>query len=489
MLNYLRLARLHPEDMNAYESWRFAELHPYDQEDLVFHYGQQTDANVPDARLIEEVRTLTGYEQDIFKEQDLVSPHFSLQFLYKVAGDLHREDFRDGLATLFAQERELRVHFCPMGGDQRRHKIIFRQMMPKIRYLSLNVLPDEMLDNALQRIMADDRHQSFDWETEPLARFIHVAMKGDATVVLVTISRLLIPVWSEKLFFAYALTCPAPTGGKREDFFPKKTLDEVYDYWSPQLTELPPIPQIPGYRPDGPKSTRKVYRKTMNKTLRKAIKIRAQGNRDLLITMLHTGWGLLQRHMSFGRETCFCLIMPSRTLRLSNAAVAAEAVFPIPMRLMCDYDWLMKDIVGRQMRQMLMSQSMSCPRMRELLEDFGQLPEDMPFRLHFHNFMLNQPTYADLNVGDAGGLLSMASWDEEQLAMTVTFGHEGEDLFVEYGYNPYRLEPFGVEVLSGAYERVMKLLMVCWDMKFAAFDAPLKNELGAWGNPLSKLGW
>lgn len=488
-MGFFHLERIHPTDMSAYESWNFGELSRYDKEELGQRYGRQMGANTPDARQIEEVRTLTGYEQDFFNEQDFVSPHFCIQFLYKIGSRLTREALREGVQALFRFVPELRVNFCPLGVDQRRHKVVFREVMPKIRYLSLNVLPDALIDNALQRIMAEERNHGFDWETEPLMRLTHIGMKGEDCAVLVTISRLLAPAWKESDFFTWALTCPPPSKGCREDFLNGKEASSVFDYWAPRLEELPPLPKLPGYRPDGPRSARKVYRSSVDARLKKVMEGISHGSREMLVTILHTAWGLLQRHVSFGRETCFCLLMPHRSLRLDNAAMAAETVFPVPMRLLCDNDWSMKEIVGRQMRQMLMSQAMTCRRMKELLEDFGQLPEDLPFRLHFHSFLQNTPKYGDLAVGKGGGLLDMSSWDAQQTALTLSFGSEGSEIYVEFCYNPYRVEPYSAELLAGAFGRVLQLLLACWDQKFLVFDKAMKAELGAWGNPFSKLGF
>ena len=117
-------------------------------------YGNQNVGKLAEhGTVISEVRTLDKYERNIFLREDLVSPQFNLQYLYKLESDKERRDITANIAEFFANNPLLRVNFCSIGVDAKMHKLVFKRREPTTSFYSMRFLKGDALNNSLMKMM------------------------------------------------------------------------------------------------------------------------------------------------------------------------------------------------------------------------------------------------------------------------------------------------------------------------------------------------
>ena len=228
---------------------------PYnDKEFLRQTYGQFILEPGRATRHIEEVRTLNNYEKLIFEEQQLVSPNYALQFLYKFGKDVDRQELKANLrrnwATLIERVPELRVNFAPLGYDYKMHKIIMSHCSADIRHISLNRLSGNSLDRSLASLMQDDRQRPFDLKQDFLIRFTLVRTDDNEYAIILTYPRLLSRVF-KRIYLPMVMNLPKipdtlklSDGG--ENFVEMPISHKMKSYWRGLMKNLPSRPKLPG---------------------------------------------------------------------------------------------------------------------------------------------------------------------------------------------------------------------------------------------------
>lgn len=464
------------------------EVQGYDRLELTRRFGQQPEEgrNYQCMKPIQEVRTLTEQEKCILQQQDFISHNFCIQFLYKVTGDLPRDIFRENVHNIFRRIPELRVNFVPLGLDHKYHKVVFEDVMPEVNYTSLNCLEGETLDNALQRTMAVDRRHGFDVEKDVLMRILIInTLRKNEYAILLTESRFIADAWNGEDFLSMAWE-GLEVAEKGKNTAPPEFSSSSYQHWDSVLANLPPPPSLPGYKGFDMRLDKRSYRVRLNKVDRSLLLTRSKGVRDLIMAILFTAWGLLQKHIERIRETCYCLILPSYSMKLKNAAKLAGIVHPIPMRLSCDEeDELVKDLVMRQLKQMLTAQSMPVSHMKDILTDTGQTLSAFPFFLHFHSFLGEKKGFADVDTKEHGALVDMHSWEAGLENFGLYFDMNNRELSYTIAYNTYCYSPANIEALGRAYDATLHCLLLLWDKEYSLFDEKLKEALRRWDRTYS----
>ena len=463
------------------------EIQGYDRLELTRRFGQQPEEgrNVQCLRPVQEVRTLTEQEKCILEQQDFVSGQFCIQFLYKVTGDIARDIFRENVHRIFLRNPELRVNFVPLGLEHKYHKVVFEDSMPEVNYTSLNCLEGETLDHALQRVMEMDRRHGFELENDVLMRILIInTLRKNEYAILLTESRIIADAWNASEFLPMAWE---GLEGREEvkKLLPTEFSSTSYRHWDSVLSNLPTPPSLPGYKGFDMRLDKRSYRVRLNKVDYALLLTRARSSKDLIMAILYTAWGLLQKHIERIHETCYCLILPSHSMRLQNAVRLAGIVHPVPMRLSCEQEELMKDVVIRQLKQMLVAQSMPVSHMKDILTDTGQTTAAFPFLLHFHSFLPEKTGFAGVDTRTQGALVDMRSWDAGLENFGLYFDMNNKEISYTMSYNTYSYSPANIEALARAFDAVLHCLLLLWDKEYALFDEKIKETLRRWDRTYS----
>ena len=458
------------EDDEGYKVLQLQDLNRSDRDMLLSKYG---------SRNVEEIRTLTKAERDIFGSADFVSKDFCIQLLYKVEMDLIRDEFRQNIKQMFMDTPELRVSYFRFGVDQKRYKLIVKTRFPLIKYQSMNFLSGENLDRALRKYMADDREAGFDLEKDVLMRISVIRTGDDEYAILLTESRLIAEAWNEQDFLRYAFgisshAAPVELVQKKEASF------AASDYWGSILDSMHTMPRLPRFNKYPGRRKQLWHYASIDKEMRNLLLSKSFGNKDMIMSILHTAWGMMQKQVNYGRDTYVCLILSDNLLNLENSSQTAGQVYPIPVRLSIDDDPTVKELVGRQLRQTLMSKSIACASMRSVMDRVGEPEDTFPLFLFFHGFLPDKLPYSKTGSKPGCRLVDLHTWDAGETDLALYFDMNKDSINYTFVYNPFCFENRSVQPLAKFFEIGLSCLLLLWDEKVSLFEEVLQEEMRGW---------
>lgn len=469
------------EDNAPYESRKVWDLSAFEREQVIQAYGSQPESEQGPRcpRPVQEVRTLTAWEESVFDGQALVSPQYSIQILYKIRGEIDRNDLQKAVNKLFDENEELRIHFLPLGWNEKLHKLVFQKMSLDIRYRNMENIADDSIDRFLKKLMLEDQEKGFDMAKEPLLRLTLIKTPRRTSAVLLTQSRLIAGQWNAHRLFADALDLVA-TGRKRPDVWPEPPEEippVVTSYWQALMKNLPAVPDLPGYMGALRRYKKRVHMVTLPLDMMKQLQEKSNGNKRMMIAILQTAWGLFLQQVNFRLDTYYCLIMPDSISHLENATFTGHILHPMPVRLTCEEHNKLKDIVSGQFRQMITSQSFACSRMKELLAPIGDAEEMFPFYLNFQNFVIDSKSYSDTPSASDGQVVAVSSRDAEKLDFVIYFTTENGRVNISYEGNAYCFDTNGIELLARNYEMSLRVLLELWEEKQYLYARKVQQAL------------
>lgn len=474
------------EEDVPYESRKVWELSAFEREQVVQVYGSQPESEKGPKcpRPVQEVRTLTAWEESVFDGQALVSPQYCIQILYKIRGEIERNELQKALNQLLEDNEELRIHYLPLGWNEKLHKLVFQKMTLDIRYRNMENIADDSIDRFLKKLMVDDREKGFDMSKEPLLRLTLIKTPRRTSAVLLTQSRLIASQWNAHKLFADALDL-VMVGKNRPDVWPeppKEIPTVVTSYWQALLKNLPAVPDLPGYMGSLRRYKKRVHTVTLPVNLMKQLYEKSNGNKRMMIAILQTAWGLFLQQVNFRMDTYYCLIMPDSISHLENATFTGHILHPMPIRLTCEEHNKLKDIVSGQFRQMITSQSFACSRMKELLAPIGDTEEMFPVYLNFQNFMIDSKNYSESPSASDGHVVAVSSWDAEKLDFVIYFTTENGRVNISYEGNAYCFDANGIELLARNYETSLQALLELWEEKQYRYARKVQQVLNGEAN-------
>ncbi len=253
----------------------------------------------------------------------------------------------------------------------------------------------------------------------------------------------------------------------------------VKTYWKMLLKDIPQMPNVPGHKPTAKAFAPAEYEFKIAARDLKALMERSNGNKNMLMTLLQTAWGLLLQYVSGSMDTYYCLLLPDNCARLRNATATTGIINPMIVRLVCENTQKMKDIASQQFREVITSQSYPCTRMRDLCREFGCLKINELFThfLSFHTFSMQTMTDARSESSPDGRVADMHSWEPSLYDLGVYFHLDEQGLRIIFVYNHSNFAFYSIERLAKYYEIVLHSFMANWEHSFSNFEQSLHEHL------------
>lgn len=456
-----------------------SELSTVERMQIEERYGQQDSGKFSGhSGLINEVRTLSVEERCVFAEEDFLSPQFNLQLFYKINSDMDRRDVMANIREFFAENPLLRVNFFSMGVDAKTYKLVFKKKEPRISLFSVKYLKGESLEKTLAKIMLDERQRPFDLSGDTLIRFNLIKVGEDYYGLIVTMSRLIASAWDERRFFKKVFgyeNAKIPEIDATEQPF------SVYaaNYYLKLLTDLPPIPNIPRFSPDPNRFIPRTHQIFLHPQFYKILKQKSLGKKDVMIAILATAWGLLQKQVNYNRDTYFALLLSEHSM-VKNPQVTAGRVYPVPVRITVNGNATVDDVVGRLLRQMLTSKSLGCTKMKYILKEVGEPRDLFPCYLHFHGFSQTHDGFEDTIVKDTFALLDIEAFDAGKRDLNIYFDIKREGLSITFSYNPFSFENRTIKPLAKYFEIAIGCLLVSFGQDISVFEEIFSENIKGW---------
>ena len=395
------------------------------------------------------------------------SPNFVVQILYKVNGAIDQNVFNLAVQELFQQNPMLRSNYCDLG--KARVRVTFRSKTPEIAYRNMENMTTKALPIALSKLMDVEKQRAFDPVSDNLVRFNVISTGKNETAIIVTQSILTSRCWSAHELIARALghsqLSPENLAGVYIPDQETQLSHAVDSYWKSLLKDLPPKPELPGYKPSSRAYVPGRCELRLSSSDMKALLKRSNNNKSMLLTTLQAAWGMMLRYISGSPETYYCMLVPDNCARLHNATATASIVTPMIVRLKCNDKQTIKEIIGQQFRQMFTSQSYPCTRMIDMLRGVGIRKPNELFShiLSFHALSMDVKSYPRAGASPDGRVVNMRSWEYSLYDLVVYFHIVDNMLNIHFVYDKNKFEYYAVERLAKHYEAILHHFLEHWE--------------------------
>lgn len=445
------------------------ELKPNEKNVLEQIYGKFVENPNYSINKITKICELTADETQFFERKTFASPHFCVQTLYKVRGEIKPIQFNRAVNSLLEEDENFRANFCNVGA--RTLKVILgrRDTLPEVIFRMLKLEGDE-LDETLTKIMEADRRHPFDILHDYLIRFSVFQTSQYEAAVLVTMSQLIADRFSDNNFFNAVLN-----GGKYKKINPPPSNpvttymeQRVRDYWADVLKNLPAPPKVPYSKEISGEYREQAYRMKVPAEILSDLRVRTQGNRALLMVALQTAWGFLLQAMNNSSDTVFCQLV-SRT----NSSGKFDLNL-MPVRLKSESGITLENLVNQQFKQLVVSRPYSSFNWKEMQPRKGNFFDHF---LSFLDFKAEEKFYSQVQSAPEGIIVARNFWDAQGMKLGVYFQYTEKNLSVTFQYDANQFFPDAGERLAETLSLVLRRMLVYWNAPFSEFVENLRQQV------------
>lgn len=411
------------------------------------------------ANQIEDVVELTADEQRFFDKNNFVSPNFSVQILYKVAGDIVPINFNRAVHSLMATDENFRANYFKLG--DRIVKIIFdkNRAIPKVVYRNFTQYEGEEIDEMLTKIMEADRRLTFDLQSGELIRCSVFRTNKNETAVLITLPQLIANNFNAKSFFHTALYKLDYQKISEQPAFEISHVEApVREYWKKFLDDLPVVRGVPYSKKFVGNYTEKSYREKIPADIFSDLRVKSQSNKAMLMAILQTAWGFLLQAVDKVDDVAFCrLVTKSKSLNV------------IPVIMKSTLNETVEDLVRKQFKQMIISQPYSFFDWDNLKNLTQNKSANFDHFLSFLDFQNTQKTFSESPAFTEGNIVTKNYWDTCGMKLGVYFQYANKNLSVTFQYDANQFSPAVGMEFAKLYNLILQKMLVYWNSSFNDF--------------------
>lgn len=445
---------------------------------LMERYGVEAKSY---ANGIEALEQLTPAEQQVFDKRSFISPHFTVQQVYKVKGSISPVRFNLAVFNRFAKTRALRSNYLVF--PNRTLRVVFkeRREKPEIIYRRLGNVSGEEVDSALRNAMEAEMRRSFDVERDPLARFLVLRTAPDEYALFVTAVNLIMPSLDVQDLLSEAQDLLPSGGGKpgqdgSESRMSGKIAVSVLKYWRSVLADLPPQPLLPNFkRVEAGVFRQEAYRAVLPSEDFERLKDKLAGDPHRMVSLLQLAWGMLLQNFSNRDDTYFCLLSSGS----GKASESSGQLSMIPVRLKSPTEESIANLLQRLDKQLSLSQPFSCFQRGGLEELLGQRHDLFNHFLSFLNFNEAGASFCQAEGSPVGVLVDQQAWDAQGMPLGLYFRHGGDGISLTLLYNKYSFTEASIEALVDRYFLTLHVLLICWESQTSEFKDTLARRVTA----------
>lgn len=422
-------------------------------------YGRQTSNSYSQNKL-ETITCLNSREKKFFAGENFVSPHFFVQTLYKVRGEIKIMKFSVAVNRMLNENENLRANFCNVG--TRTVKVIRPKgsVKPEMIFRNLSQTESDELDEEFRKILEADMRRDCDLRHDLLIRFAVYRTGADEFAVLVTLAQVISDSFDAEKFFAAVLEIPVELHEKKiSDNLPPKNQEAIREYWEKILDKAPPPDALPYEQEVFGAYRQKIFRTKIPADILSDLRGRAQSNRLMLTAILQSAWGFMLQLKNNRRDCLFCQILSAE-----NSSLNA-----IPVRLTSDGNSTVEKIVRGQFRQLVVSQPYSCVDWSTLESLSGRRKNLFDHFLSFKEFQSGELKYVETPAESNWKIISRNSWDAQGMKLGVYFRYSEKNLSITFLCDENKFQRLGVERLCELYLLVLKQMLVDWNAKYSDF--------------------
>ncbi|MCR5833408.1 MAG: hypothetical protein K6G55_01965 [Selenomonadaceae bacterium] len=439
---------------------------------LESNYGRQFyDLKGYNPNKLDDILDLTTNEKNFFEYKNFLSPHFFLQTLYKIRGDLNPLKFNLAVNRMLNENQNLRVNFCDVG--TRTLKVVrpVGSVKPEIIFRNLTLLPKEDLDDNFRKIMLADMRRDADLKRESLMRFAVYRTSSNEFALLLTIAQVIADAFDAEKFFADVLGIevePKSDFSIGDVFYAKK--DVAAEYWAKILKSAPSPATLPFGRESLGVYSQKSYYMNVPMDILSDLRNFSQSNRVMLMAFLQTAWGFMLQLFNKRSDIMFCQIINDN--RSDNTSFSL-----IPVCLSGHTDLTVEKVVRKQFMNLVTSQPYTSVDWSALDKLIGHDKKNFDHFLSFREFQSNELKYNETPADEHGKVIFRNSWDAQGMNLGIYFRYSEKFLSLTFLYNEHQFATESIEKICAIYEIVLKQMILEWNAKYPDFFALLKQRV------------
>lgn len=408
---------------------------------------------------IEAVESLSEKERRALFPEGLSSSNVYVQTLYKFQGKLEPSDFRRAVQEAMSRTECLRPNYCRLGREVQKVILAQPKEMPDIICHDLSHLEGEALDKNLQQVMEANMRQEMDLVHGAPFRLYAFRTGSSEYAVLAVTNQIVACCFDFREIFR-------ETGeGMASEEVPRGsssgTEETDASYWDRLLEGLPSVPALPYEKSRRTEYRQGFYRASLPRNISLSLQKFSSGNRNLLMGILESAWGLLLLETNKCSDTCFPLLLPAHG--------TGGFLRVLPVRFRRTSEMSIEKAVASQLAQIGESMKCSCAPSREL--SFNHL-------LGFYDFLHGERAYSAAEAFPDGNIVAQNVWAVQGIGLGIYF-HAEEDLFsMTMIYDESRFKPYGMELLAKRYAHILQQVLSDWKQPLSTFERENRADEG-----------
>ena len=422
--------------------WAFQDLSAEDQSVLRRIYPESE---------IEAVESLSENERRALFLDGLPSSNIHVQTLYKFQGRLEQSDFRRAIQEAVSRTECLRTNYCRLGREVRKVILVQPKELPDIIFQDLSHLEGEELDKTLQQIMEANMRQEIDLVHGAPFRLYAFRTGSSEYAVMVVTSQVVACCFDFRKVFretgegmvSEEVPCSSSPGMEMEET----------SYWDWLLEDLPSAPALPYEKSRRAEYRQGFYRTSLPRNISLSLQKFSFGNRDFLMGILESAWGLLLLETNKCSDTYFPLLLPA------HATGGFLRVLPIRFRKTSEIS--IEKTVAAQLVQIGESMKCRCVPSQEL--SFNHL-------LGFYDFLCGERAYSTGEASSEGSIVAQNVWAVQGIGLGIYFHADGDQFSMTMLYDESRFKPYGMELLAKRYAHILQQVLLDWKQPFSTFE-------------------
>ena len=409
---------------------------------------------------IEAVERLSESERRALFSDGLPSSNVYVQTLYKFQGRLEPSNFRQTVQKAVGRAECLRTNYCRLGREVQKVILVQPKEPPDIICHDLSHLEGEALDKNLQQVMEANLRQEIDFVHGVPFRLYAFRTGPSEYAVLTVTSQIVVCCFDFRKIFQEMGEGMVPEEVPRASSFGTEEVDA--SYWDRLLEGLPPVPALPYEKSRRAEYRQCFYRTSLPRNISLSLQKFASGNRDLLMGILESAWGLLLLETNKGSDTYFPLLLPP------HGTGGFLRVLPIRFRKTPEIS--IEKTVASQLAQI--GESMKCSRGPSQELSFNHL-------LSFYDFLHGERAYSAVEASSGGNIVAQNVWAVQGIGLGIYFHANGDQFSMTMIYDESRFKPYGMELLAKRYAHILQQVLLDWKQPLSTFERENRGDEGA----------
>jgi len=425
---------------------------------------------------IEKIYSLTPLQEEYLQYYllDPTSTSYTVQISYSMTGEMCEEKLKEALGLLSLKYDALRTTIV-YEKLKTPKQVVLKERKPE--YEKIDLRAEELVEEKVDQIIADDLKRGFDLQKDTLLRVKHIRL-SEGSKLLWTMHHIVVDGWCSSLIMnSFYHLYEALTNGEsytnlREDLISStrneyrsyvKWLEEqdtatAYAYWDDLLV---------GYDSEADVKALRECKKTERKSVAERVSIGAEltekiqeiavANDVTISTIMETIWGILLQQLNQANDVVFGKVVSGRGANVEEIEeMVGLFINTIPLRVTTTDQTTFSELIREIQKQNNESNEYDYCSLSEIQERATQKSELIKTIYKFQNYRMES---YESEYSESDSVMGSMDFAHEEMPYSLTFqSYMGfESLLIEL---MYLSDEYSIEDVRDLLGKVLKIIEV-----------------------------